>query len=77
MHTIGRALGTTVVAEGAERAVRRRDSTGLYHGQLSVRRINGSVFEAEVRSSLFQSASGELMASTILRDPTELRRSRS
>ena len=56
-------------------ALRHRDSTGLYHGQLSVRRINGSVFEAEVRSSLFQSASGELMASTILRDLTEFRRS--
>ena len=56
-------------------AVGHRDSTGLYHGQLSVRRINGTVFEAEVRSALFQSSGGELMASTILRDLSEFRRS--
>lgn len=51
-----------------------RERTGRAHGQLRMRRSDGSLFEAELSSSLYADADGRPASSLIVRDVTERER---
>ena len=57
-----------------ERFLARRRSEGSARGQLRMRRRNGSLFEAEISSALFESLDGIPLSSTVFRDITERQR---
>ncbi len=48
-----------------------RARTGKFIGEVSLRRSNGEAFSAEISTSLFRKAGGELRTSIIIRDITE------
>lgn len=51
-------------------AVRIREETGQFKGELRLKRRDGSVFPAEVSSSIFTDRNGQRMASMIIHDIT-------
>ncbi len=54
----------------------RRDAAGSVRGVVRMRRSDGSMFEAEVASALFESVDGLPLSSTVFRDITERERLR-
>ncbi len=55
-------------------AVEERCRTGAFRGELTLRRVDGSVFPALVSSEVFQGGGGELLTSLVFRDLTEQKR---
>ena len=55
--------------------LQQRISTGRASGELTMRRGDGSRFEAEISSAAYTSPSGEALASIVVRDVTERHRS--
>ena len=72
------ALGIQALTDGAgpqlATLLEQRRQTGSARGELRLRHRNGSVFPAEVSSSVFQDRNGLTCAITILRDLTSERR---
>lgn len=67
---LGRA-GVLVHDERTRAAVAQRAATGATRGLVPMRRGDGEVFTAELTSSIFTTAEGELRATVIFRDVTE------
>ncbi|CAN5902266.1 hypothetical protein BH11PSE8_BH11PSE8_45800 [soil metagenome] len=77
-----------LIREGRERVIdttdrrlvpflAQREANGRAIGELTMRRGDGSRFEAELSSALYADESGALLASLVVRDMTERRRSES
>ncbi len=54
-----------------EPLLRERDACGGVRGQVRMRRSDGSTFEAEISSALFESIDGLALSSTVFRDVTQ------
>ena len=71
------ALGRDAVLDPtdprASKALAERARTGTFRGELRFRRADGSTFEAEITSTLFDDLQGRRRTSTILRDVTQRR----
>jgi PAS domain S-box-containing protein len=52
-------------------ALREREATGRYRAEVRMRRGDGTIFPAEISSSLFRDRDGNLRTSMVLRDITE------
>jgi PAS domain S-box-containing protein len=71
----GRA-GVVVPDDAAERLLEERRRTGCARGILTLRRKDGTTFLADLASTVFKSATGELWTSMTFRDVTESERGR-
>lgn len=71
----GRA-GLVLTDANAARLVEERSRTGHARGVLTLRRTDGTTFLADVASTVFRSAAGELRTSLSFRDVTEAERGR-
>src|SRR5688572_26547440 len=58
-----------------ERACGDRRRTGRFAGLITMRRADGSRFEADITTTLFRDSSGALLSYVFLRDVTERHRS--
>ena len=67
-----RALGRPAVVDTTDprlaRLLRERESTGVARGRLTLRRKDGSLFEADLSSSVYRDHDGGLRTSMVVRD---------
>ena len=70
---LGRDAILDLVDPRASTALAERAHTGGFRGELRFRRHDGSVFEAEITSTLFDDSRGRRRSSTIIRDITQRR----
>ena len=70
-----RARGRTAVVDGSDprlaALLRDRETTGVARGRLTMRRKDGSRFEADLSSSVYYDQRGEARTSIVVRDLTE------
>ncbi|TXC66495.1 PAS domain S-box protein [Piscinibacter aquaticus] len=70
IRRLGRAGLTDLGDPRLQQLLAERERTGRVHGQLRLKRADGSLFEAEVSSSQYVDVDGQLANSLIVRDVT-------
>ena len=74
LHSAGRDGVIDPADPRVERALAQRAESGSFSGELTMRRLDGGSFPAEVSSALFTERDGQLRSSIIIRDITERKR---
>ena len=68
MRSFGRSGLLDMTDDRLESALAERDRTGTFYGELRCRRKDGTIFPAEIVSSIFRNSKGEMCSSNMFRD---------